>query len=72
MVDLVTKYYRYVAPGRRMTMAGSDETPEDVTFKDGLHCASDTCTRLVRWSDGHLLEFDPKTGNLDAWWVEDR
>ena len=68
----VSKYYRYVSPKQRMAMVGKNEIPEDFTFRDGLHCAGSACSRLVRWSDGYMLEFDPKTGNLDAWWIEDR
>ena len=72
MSDLANKYYRYTAPGKRMVTEGGGERPQDVTFHDGLHCADKTCSRLVRWSDGYILEFDPKTGDLDAWWVEDK
>ena len=72
MLDVVSKYYRYIASGRRMTMTGAEETPEDFTFKDGMHCVGGECTKLVRWSDGYLLGFDPKTGNLNAWWIEDK
>ena len=72
MVGVISQYYRYVSPRQRMTTAGSNETSEDFTFKDGLHCVGQTCSRLVRWSDGYLLAFDPKMGTLNAWWVEDK
>ena len=42
MIDMVSQYYRYVSPRQRMTTAGSNETPEGFTFKDGLHCVRDT------------------------------
>jgi pimeloyl-ACP methyl ester carboxylesterase len=72
MADVVNKYYRYVSPGQRVTMVGNNEASEDFTVRDGLHCVGTTCSRLVRWSDGYLLEFDQNTGRLNAWWVENR
>jgi hypothetical protein len=43
---------------------------ESYVFRGGLLCAADNCTALIRWSEREILEFDPKTGNLRAWWIE--
>ncbi len=71
-LELVSKYYHYVSPTQRVTSKDRVQVPEDVAFRGGLHCAGETCSELIRWSDGYFLEFDPKTKDVIAWWIEDR
>ena len=65
-------YYDYTAADRRTNLRAEAESRESVAFRDGLRCVAGTCSRLIQWADGQILEFDPKTGNLRAWWVEVR
>ena len=41
-----------------------------VAFRDGQQCVGTVCTTLIKWSDSQFLEFDAKSGNLVAWWIE--
>jgi pimeloyl-ACP methyl ester carboxylesterase len=62
--------YNYETAGERSTMSPFAETSEAVSFRDGQHCVAGTCTLLIQWSQRQILEFDPSSGNLRAWWTQ--
>jgi pimeloyl-ACP methyl ester carboxylesterase len=64
------RQYDFISPVQRDTMQPLQEGLESYVFRGGLLCAADNCTALIRWSEREILEFDPKTGNLRAWWIE--
>ena len=66
----VTHDYQYVSGTQRKRMEFDGITSEAVSFRDRLHCAGGQCSKLIDWGEGQLLEFEPKSGNLAAWWVE--
>ncbi len=70
--DVDNKHFDYVAPGVRAVMLSTGETREPIAFRDGLQCAGDVCSILLRWSADEILEFDPKSGAIKAWWIEDK
>ncbi len=70
--DMDNKHFDYVATGERVTMLSQDERRERVTFQNGLQCIGKTCSLLLRWSESEILEFDPKSGAIKAWWIEDK
>lgn len=70
--DMDNKHFDYVSPTERVTMQSDQEMREPVAFRDGQHCAGQVCSVLVRWSDHEVLEFDPLSGGIRAWWTEDK
>jgi hypothetical protein len=72
LYDVDNKHFDYVAPGERVTMLSDGEIRERVAFRDGLQCIGKTCSILVRWSESEILEFEPKSGAVKAWWIEDK
>jgi dienelactone hydrolase len=64
------RHYDYVAADKRHTMVSITVFDEAVDFHDKQQCARKTCSKLVRWSDRDILEFDPDKGSLRAWWFE--
>ncbi len=65
-----TRQYDYVSASERTKLIADAFSRERFSFRDGLLCAEGKCTSLIRWSDSELLEFDPKSGDLIAWWIE--
>ena len=65
-----TRQYDYVSASERTKLIADAFSRERFSFRDGLLCAESKCTSLIRWSDSELLEFDPKSGDLIAWWIE--
>jgi hypothetical protein len=53
-------------------MEGDGVKTETVTFRKDLHCVGSQCSKLIKWSEGQLLEFEAKSGKLAAWWVEQK
>ena len=72
LVSDANQHYDYVAATQRLKMNTDGIARESVSFRDGLHCVGGACSKLIQWADGRLLEFDSKTGDLRAWWVEER
>jgi hypothetical protein len=70
--DMENRRYEFVGTNEWLQTNHSDEFREAISFRDGLLCVGGTCSVLLTWSDGYLLQFEPQTGNLLAWWVEDR
>ena len=64
-------YYSYKSATERDSEIATARQPENISFRDGLQCAANDCSILVNWSDRQLLEFEPGTGNLKAWWVQE-
>jgi hypothetical protein len=64
------RHYEYSSAAQRINMNALQKSRESFEFRDGLHCVGAICSLLVHWSDGEMLEFDPKTRNLRAWWIE--
>jgi hypothetical protein len=62
--------YSYKSASERATVNPLAQTREQVAFHDGQQCVGTVCTTLIAWSEKHYLEFDPKSGNLLAWWIE--
>jgi pimeloyl-ACP methyl ester carboxylesterase len=69
--DEDNKHFDYVSANQRVVLESTSENRETVTFRDGLQCIAGACRVLIAWSDREVLEFDPKSGELRAWWVED-
>lgn len=69
--DVDNKHFEYVTHDERVTMLTRGVTIEHVTFRGGLQCVGQVCSVLVRWSDHEALEFDPESGAIKAWWIED-
>jgi hypothetical protein len=67
----VFRRYDYLSMTQRRTTLPTREFREDFSFRDGLLCAGTACSVVVKWSEGGIFEFDPKTGKLKAWWVPD-
>jgi hypothetical protein len=53
-------------------MEPGDDHIQNYLFRDGFHCIGEICSRLVGWSNRQILEFDPKSGAIKAWWIEDQ
>jgi hypothetical protein len=70
LAERVMHYYEYVSPTQRKHAKTEGTKSEGVSFRDGFHCAGGQCNKLLVWSEGQLLEFEPKSGKLVAWWVE--
>jgi pimeloyl-ACP methyl ester carboxylesterase len=70
MLDRVTARYDYTTAAQRKTAHTEGAVVEPVAFQNGLHCAGGACTKLIRWSERQVLEFDPRSGKLIAWWIE--
>jgi len=70
--DVDNKKLTYDTAGSRTVLTSVGETHETVAFRDGLHCGGPDCTVLVQWAPGQILEFDPASGALRAWWIEVR
>jgi pimeloyl-ACP methyl ester carboxylesterase len=68
--DVDNKQFRYKSATERATMLTNSQLTEAIAFRNGLHCAGKTCSKLVQWSEHVLLEFDAVTGSLKAWWIE--
>ena len=64
------RHYDYVSATKRHTMVSITEFDEGVESRDGIQCSRKICSKLVRWSDHDILEFDPEKGDLRAWWFE--
>ena len=62
--------YQYKSATARDTMSPIALSHETVAFRDGAQCVGTVCTTLIKWSDRQFLEFDAKSGNLVAWWIE--
>ena len=56
-------------PDQRVDMRPSHETRQAFAFHDGLLCVAKTCSTLVSWPNGNVLEFNSGSGKLHAWWV---
>jgi dienelactone hydrolase len=70
--DRDNKQMTYDASGAtRTTLVSAGANREAVAFQNGQQCAGQTCTILVQWAPGQILEFDP-AGPLRAWWIEVR
>ena len=68
-LDEVFQHFDYVTPVQRELLTVYVRKREAISFRNGLHCVAKACTKLVRWSDSEMLQFDPASGNLKAWWV---
>jgi pimeloyl-ACP methyl ester carboxylesterase len=66
----ISRQYDYVSSSQRTDLQPVSEVRETYSFKDGLLCATGECSTLIRWSEREILEFEPKTGDLKAWWIE--
>jgi hypothetical protein len=64
--------YEYASVSRRRYASGNGTKGEGYTLAKGLHCVAERCGKLLQWTDGQLLEFEPKSGKTIAWWVEQR
>jgi pimeloyl-ACP methyl ester carboxylesterase len=63
--------WHYVNAGQRRGMTvGGQPNQQSFVFRESMHCAQGVCRVLIKWSDREVLEFDPPTGNLTAWWIE--
>ncbi len=62
--------YTYKSATERDAVSPLTLSQEDVSFDDGEQCVGTACSILIAWSGRELLEFDPKSGDLVAWWVE--
>ncbi len=69
--DVDNAFFRYSENTRESTMT-TTQTTEVFRFNDGMHCVGSECSLLVKWSENELLEFDPKSGALKAWWSEEK
>lgn len=72
-LEAFMRHYEYVSPSQRHTMVSITTFDETVESHNGIQCAHrtrETCSKLVRWSDHTVLEFDPAKGDLRAWWFE--
>jgi hypothetical protein len=63
------RFFEYQRSTRTVVTA-EKKTQERFVFRNGLHCGSGTCSRLVRWSSSEILEFDSKAEYLRGWWVK--
>jgi hypothetical protein len=70
--DTENRRYEFVGPTQLLQTNHNNELRRSISFRDGLLCVGGSCHVLLDWSDGYLLEFEPETGNLLAWWIEDR
>jgi pimeloyl-ACP methyl ester carboxylesterase len=70
LLALVTARYDYLSAAQRKTVHTDSSRIEPIAFRNGMHCVSGSCTKLIKWGDEQLLEFDPRTGKLVAWWIE--
>ena len=70
--DTALRHYDFVAPTRRDVIETDRAFHEDVSFRNGLLCTGSKCSLLISWSEHEILEFDPKTGGLSAWWIVDQ
>jgi pimeloyl-ACP methyl ester carboxylesterase len=62
--------YDYKSASQREIMSPLALSHEDVSFRNGQQCVGSVCSTLIKWSERELLEFDPRSGNLIAWWIE--
>jgi hypothetical protein len=62
--------YQYKSASLRDIMSPVAQSQEAVSYHDGQQCVGSICTTLIKWSDRQYLEFDSKSGNLVAWWIE--
>jgi pimeloyl-ACP methyl ester carboxylesterase len=69
--DMDNKHFDYVSPAERVTMESDHVAREQVAFRNGQQCIVQVCSILLRWSDHEILEFDPRSGSIKAWWTED-
>lgn len=70
--DVDNKELTYDGRGGRSVLTSLSETRESVAFRDGMHCAGQACALLVQWAPGQILEFDADSGDIHAWWIEER
>jgi pimeloyl-ACP methyl ester carboxylesterase len=70
--DSVNHHYEYLSPTQRRHTESDTAKSEGVAFRKDLHCVGNQCSKLIRWNDEQLLEFEAKSGKLAAWWVEQR
>jgi hypothetical protein len=67
----ISRQNDYISSSQRTDLQPVSEVRETYSFRDGLLCAEGECSTLIRWSEREILEFEPKTGDLKAWWIED-
>ena len=72
LTSRVTRRYGYISSTKRQHIGRSDVRDESISFTKDLHCVASECTKLVKWSDRELLEFDAKSGRIFGWWIEQR
>ena len=69
-LDTFNREWQYVSLTQRHGRGAISEVDQAVNFRGGLHCSDGACRRLVKWSDREDLEFDLKSGDLAAWWIQ--
>ena len=69
-LDIPFRGWDFVSETKRHGTRAILEFDEDFKFRDSNFCSSDGCYLLVRWSEGYILSFHPKSGDLAAWWIE--
>jgi hypothetical protein len=65
-------FYQYKSATERDIMSPVAQSHETVSYRDGQQCVGSVCSVLLSWSDSQFLEFDPKSGSLIAWWIENK
>jgi hypothetical protein len=68
----MAQHYSYDSATQRKHVEFASHKEEAVSFRDSSHCVAGMCSRLIKWDEGYVLEFNAKSGKLNAWWVEDR
>jgi pimeloyl-ACP methyl ester carboxylesterase len=59
----------YISATERSDLSSDGLTNKEYSFRNDLHCVAKDCEVLAKWSDGHLLAFDPQSGDVKGWWV---
>lgn len=60
----------HITDKERVNLQFDEDFREPFAFFSGLLCTAKSCSQLIRFSEREILEFDPRTGNLTAWWIE--
>jgi hypothetical protein len=67
-----SRRYDYISGAERINLQPFEDRRENVTFRDGRLCAGAVCSTVVAWSNHEILEFETESGELKAWWIEER
>jgi len=70
LTSRVARRYDYISPTKCQHVGRGDKQNESVSFAKNLHCAAGQCTKLLKWTDREILEFDAKSGKIFGWWIE--